>query len=88
MILTLIAGLCIGSVFSLDGLKNTVIVYMVLYAMQKYCEIGRRFNPFIFAFTIFLAMYFLALEANAFLNRYFPKRLTPSNVFNSGGMDR
>ena len=58
----LFLAISIGSVFGLEGMKNTALVYLVLYIMEKFHEI--KMNLMVEIFFFCLAVYFIALYLN------------------------
>jgi len=42
MIAYLVGGMYVGSVYQMEGLKNTCIVWVVLYGGSKSCELLDR----------------------------------------------
>ncbi len=59
-------GLLLGSIFGMEGLRNTAIVYSVLYSLEKHHEIMYTISDSLWAyiFTASAIIYYVALEAN------------------------
>jgi hypothetical protein len=66
MLLILVQGTYVSSVYSIEGLKNTTIVYMILWVIEKYFELYFMLsdNAWMFIFSMSVMVYYLALEAN------------------------
>ena len=67
MLLILAAGLFTSTTLSMDGLRNTIIVYGILWAIEKYHELffALSKNVWIYVFTISALSYYLALKINS-----------------------
>jgi len=63
MLIALLIGTGIGSVYSMDGIRNTSIVYWVLWSVEKYFEIYFIYSDsvWVFLFTMFVGIYYLSL---------------------------
>jgi len=63
MMAYLVGGMYMGSVYQMEGLKNTCIVWTVLYAGSKSCEILGRVTEVIWVWIFFISvgLYFAAL---------------------------
>ena len=59
-------GIGFGAVYAMDGLRNTAIVYMILWVIEKYHEIYFKItsNIWFFIFTISSLVCWAALEIN------------------------
>ena len=66
MLVLLLLVLGIGSVHSMDGLKNTSIVYLILWSIEKYHEyyFNLTSNGWGFIFSMSALVYYLALWLN------------------------
>ena len=62
-LIALVAGLAISSIYNIEGLRNTAIVYSVLWSIEKYHEIYYTYlkDAWIFIFTLSLMSYFIAI---------------------------
>lgn len=66
MIFMIVLCMGIGSTYNIEGLRNTAIVYTVLWGLEKYNEIYWRFtsNPWFFIFSLSAFIYYVALYLN------------------------
>jgi hypothetical protein len=66
MIVFILMGIAIGSIFGMEGMRNTAIVYSCLYGLEKHHELTFKVTDNIFAyiFTLSAIVYYCALEAN------------------------
>ena len=60
-------GLYFSSTLGLTGMRNTIIVYAILWLIEKYHEIyfSLSKNIWLYMFSISLLTYYLALRINA-----------------------
>ncbi len=65
-ILILVSSLLFGSMYNQESLKNVAIIYSFFYFIGKYNEIYSKITQkyFVFLFTIFIFIYFAALNLN------------------------
>jgi len=63
MIVLLVSGIYLGSVYQMEGLKNTAIVWSVLYGGSKSTECLRIIsgNFWVYVFFLSVGVYFSAL---------------------------
>jgi len=63
MITSLIAACLVGALYSLEGMFNTGIVFLVLYVVEKYVElhVDMKWNSWLLVFLISVGMYPVAL---------------------------
>ena len=62
----MVQGIAFGSIYSMEGLKNTSIVYMILWVIEKYNELYfiATSNVWAFVFSISALLCWGALEIN------------------------
>lgn len=62
----MVQGIAFGSIYSMEGLRNTAIVYMILWLIEKYHEIYFRYTEsiWLFVFTISALACWGAFEIN------------------------
>ena len=58
----ILVAMYLGFIYSLDGMRNTAIVYFFLFTMEKLEEVNRYFseNVWLFYFITSLIVYFLS----------------------------
>jgi len=66
MLFLLLAAGAIGSMYGLDGMRNTALVYAVLWGLEKYSEFYFEFSrsPYLYIFSLSAFTYFSALYLN------------------------
>ena len=66
MMTLLVLGIWAGSVYSMEGLKNTAIVYLVLYCIEKWYWVSEKLfdEIWVFVFTLAAFVCWAAIEIN------------------------
>jgi hypothetical protein len=66
MTLLITLGIALGSIFGLEGLRNTAIVYLILYCIEKYFWACDHFfdQLWVFVFSIAALVCWGAIEIN------------------------
>ena len=66
MLVLMFQALAMGTIYSMEGLRNTTLIYLLLWGIEKYYELyfNMTQNAWGFMFSMSALVYYLALEIN------------------------